>query len=476
MLKYVVPLLLFISCPLFAKAKLNLNLDDTILLAVRDNPNVQSARLNDLSQKFNLWVQEWQFRPHYSLQVNASYSRNTNNGYDYNQSHNYAAQPSITLLTPIGTQLGLNANNVYAGHYNPSLSLQIMQPLMRGFGKAIVESALNNAKDTDVISKLSIEAVLRNTVSTVIDSYLNVVSAQQAVKIDEDALKRAEQSVTQTKLFIKAGHKAGNELVTVKADVASAQSQLENDKNNLSQARYALLTAIGIDPNTNVDFSVLDLNALLKKYHQPSLEQCKKTVLENDIQYQIDTITLNGPTRRSLMVAQDNARWQLNINANVATGNDSGIQQNAGLNNLFTSNNQTQTLSLSLQVPIDDQLSKQAIVNAKIALKQAKIALLQEKWNKETSAINAWNLVSSAERALHFAENAESLQNKTYQLSYQKYLHGLIDSLALQQAQLQLIQAQQSLLSSRIAYIKSLVNLDLLTGHTLKTWNIQVRM
>jgi outer membrane protein TolC len=67
------------------------------------------------------------------------------------------------------------------------------------------------------------------------------------------------------------------------------------------------------------------------------------------------------------------------------------------------------------------------------------------------------------------------LQNKTYQLNYQKYLHGLINSLDLQSAQVQLIQAQQMLLNANVLYLKSLVNLDLLLGHTLKTWNIQVR-
>ncbi len=45
------------------------------------------------------------------------------------------------------------------------LSLQIMQPLMRGFGKAVVEASLNNAKDSEVISRLNIEGTLRTTVT-----------------------------------------------------------------------------------------------------------------------------------------------------------------------------------------------------------------------------------------------------------------------------------------------------------------------
>jgi outer membrane protein TolC len=115
-------------------------------------------------------------------------------------------------------------------------------------------------------------------------------------------------------------------------------------------------------------------------------------------------------------------------------------------------------------------------MNAKIALKQAELALKQEKWAKETNAINGWNAVVSAKLSLQYAREAESFQEKTYRVSYQKYLHGLIDSLELQTAQLQLIQSQQVRLNAEIGYLKALANLDFLVGKTLMTWNVKVRL
>lgn len=453
----------------------DLSLDDAILLAVRSNPNVQSTRLNDVSQKFNLWVQEWEFYPHYSLQAGVAYNRNQAPGF-FSASSNANVQPSVSWQSPIGTQVTLSANNPSSNQYNPGVSLQIMQPLLKGFGKPVVEASLNNARDSVVISRLNVEGILRATVSDVVNAYLNVVSAERTVEIDKDAVSRTEKSVEQTKLFIKAGHKAGNELVTVEANVASAKTQLENDLNNLAQARYGLLAAIGIDPNANIHFSSLNVEQLIEKYHLPTLNNTKKWALENDIQYQTEEITLHGQTKRNLLVAEDNTRWQLNFNADLATGNGTGSGENAGWNSVVNGTNQAQSVSLTLQVPIDDQASKQAVLNAKIALKQAELALLQDKWNKETNAINSWNNVVSAERALRFADDAEKLQQKTYEVSYQKYLHGLIDSLELQSAQVSLIQAQQAALNSRIGYLRALVNLDLVTGNTLRTWKINVRL
>ena len=310
---------------------------------------------------------------------------------------------------------------------------------------AVVESALENAKDSMVITRLNVEGTLRTTVTAVINAYLDVVTAERAMNIDKDALTRAQKSVEQTLLYIKAGHKAGNEIVTVQANVASAQTQLQNDKNNVLQSRYALLAAIGLDPNTDVEFKSMDINALINKYKMPTKDEAKRLVLQNDIQYQVDNITLHGSTSRSVLLAKDNLRWQLNLSVNASTGGGKTNNQNLNSTNMLTGKNQNQTVALTLQVPIDDQTSKQAYENAKIALQEAEINFKQEKWAKETSAINGWNQVISAKGAQGFAITATQLQEKTYTVSYQKYLHGLIDSLELQSAQLQLIQSQQTL-------------------------------
>jgi outer membrane protein TolC len=382
----------------------------------------------------------------------------------------------VSLLTPFGTSATLLANNTKTPYYNTGLSLQISQPLMRGFGTAVVEAALNNAKDSEVISRLNNEGAMRSTVTAVINAYLDAVTAVRSLRIDQDALKRAQKSVEQTRLYIKAGHKAGNEIVTVEANVASAQTQLQNDKNNVLQTRYALLTAIGVDPDTDVEFKSLDVDALIDKYKLPTMVDAKQSVLENDIQYQVDSITLHGATSRALLVAEDNTRWQLDLSANASTGSGKTNNQNPDVNNNLKGTNQNQSIALTLKIPIDDQATKQAYESAKIALKEAEINLRQEKWAKETSAINAWNQVISANGAQGFAITAERLQEKTYDVNYQKYLHGLIDSLELQQAQIQLIQSQQTLLAARIAYLKALVNFDFLIGNTLKTWDVKVRL
>src|SRR5262249_10078700 len=70
---YISFLLAFFSTSLsYGDVPLTLSLNEAILLAVRQNPNVQSSRLSYVSQKFDLYVQKWAFYPHYSFQSSAS--------------------------------------------------------------------------------------------------------------------------------------------------------------------------------------------------------------------------------------------------------------------------------------------------------------------------------------------------------------------------------------------------------------------
>jgi outer membrane protein TolC len=471
-------LLLMMTFAIFADVKKLpvLTIHDAILLAIRKNPNVLQAELNDVLQKYSLQMAEWEFKPHYTFAAKTTTMRNysvTDDGFVTQNST--GVDGTVTILSPYGTK-GTFASTVnQTSHFHPSLSLEIMQPLVRGFGRPIVEASLYNARDNKKISALNIENVLRNTVTSVINAYLDVIAAEKNLRVDEDALERAKLSASQTQFFIKAGRKAGVELVAVEADVARMQTNIENDKNNLQQVRFALLNAIGLDPNIPFEFATVDIHDLIKKYHIPTLITAKTLTIDNDIQYQTDQMTYYGAKQRSLLTAEDSARVELNLTGNLSAGSAADDGHNSGLSSLVNGINQSSSLTLNLVVPIDDQVAKMAVQSAKIALKDAQIALQHEKWNKETMTITGWNSIYSAERALKFADNAEKLQQKSYDISLQKYAHGLIDSLQLQSSQQQVISTGQALNMAEINYLKALVNFDLMIGQTLKTWDIKMK-
>ena len=61
----------------YAKTAQTLSLEEAILLAIRENPNVQRAQLSHVQQKYSLDVAHWQFKPHYSLSARNDRARMT---------------------------------------------------------------------------------------------------------------------------------------------------------------------------------------------------------------------------------------------------------------------------------------------------------------------------------------------------------------------------------------------------------------
>ena len=207
----------------------------------------------------------------------------------------------------------------------------------------------------------------------------------------------------------------------------------------------------------------------------PSLVDAKKLVVAHDVSYQSAQITYEGSVKRSVAAAENNMLWKLDLTATAATGsNGNSGGQNAGLNSLVNGVNRTDSVQLNLTIPIDDQSAKIALEDAKIALHEAAIGLKQEKWRHETTAIDSWNTVFSAERSLKLSEHAEELQKKVYNINEQKYNYGLIDSIELQSIRQNYMLTQQQFVTQQIAYLRALVMLDQLMGRTLRTWDIQM--
>jgi len=155
---------------------ITLTLEDAVLLALRDNLDLQSKKLDRISEKYDIVVAKNEFEPKYSFDAKYDYERNKSDG-TLSIDRNGSITPKITLKNSIGTEFSLTSENPITHpesedtSYNPSLELSITQPLIRGFGKDVVKSALRNAFDREVQNKLSLKSSTIETINNVIDKY-----------------------------------------------------------------------------------------------------------------------------------------------------------------------------------------------------------------------------------------------------------------------------------------------------------------
>lgn len=450
----------------------HLSLQEAIMLALRYNPQVQSSKLDRVTEKFNLRVAQNEFELQYALAGSLSSGQTRTSG---NSSSNSSSSltPSTSLKGQYGTQYQLSANNPYdikQGHYNPGLDLSITQPLIRGFGRAVTLADLYDAQDREKSNQYNFTSQIISTVVQVTNDYRALVQSQNEVLINKSSLENLKQSLANDTALIEAGGKAAADLLQSQSSYASAKVSYENSLNSLTQSKLALMNDLGL--SANINFSVS--NDMTIKKVVPNFTDCYHTALTNNPNYLSTLLTLNS-AKRALLQAKDNARAKLDFVLSANTGNGDGGPPNDDLRSLTNNKNTQLQGELRFEIPIDDYSVKQQILDAKIALQKTRIDIDRAKRELRTEIYNDINSVNSNYKAYILAEQALVFQekNQTKLLTQQKL--GLVSTFEVTQNQQSLDEAKQSLISSKISYLNSLTNLYERMGVTLEKWDITLR-
>lgn len=452
---------------------LTLTLRDAVWLALRYNPVVQSAEIQRVVDKYALDVANWQFEWHFALQGNANYTDTSVAGqHSYNQS--YSLNPSATLFTPIGTQITATSTNTTSNkgkYYNPALSLNVIQPLIRGYDPNVNLAGLRNAYDAEVSRKLALKAAVMDTVTAVIAQYLAVIQAQNSLKSQEQALQQALDKLNQERLKVKLGKMAAADLVQPEAGIANQRFQVSQAQNSLEQARLLLLNTIGVDPTT--PFTISN-DIRLPDEQIPALPRAQDLIMQNDISYQ-NALLQQRAKERNVIVTRDALRVQLNLTLNGVTGAGTGGRPDGNIESLFNGRNQSSSASLQLVVPIDDRTLEMNYLTAKVTVKQGEIALRQQRWILESTIMNALRNLAALKVQVDLAIQARDLAVRSLQIAEKKLQLGKGTTFETTQLRTNLVSAEIQAINAEIAYITAISNLQRTLGTTLDVWRMNVR-
>src|SRR5437868_6518003 len=157
----------------------------------------------------------------------------------WNTSETYQLTPNISRKTRYGTQIAFNMlnplaiNNNQSGFvYNPTASLSITQPLLKGSGRLINEAPLIEAYNSAAVARLNYKNVVMTDITTIINDYYAVVGQENALRVDLAGLKSAKQTVANNKIRIDNGFMAPSDNVQAEAAVATQELQVLTDQNN----------------------------------------------------------------------------------------------------------------------------------------------------------------------------------------------------------------------------------------------------
>jgi outer membrane protein TolC len=457
-----------------------LTLSDAILLALRYDPAIKTAEIQRVMDKFNLRLAHYNYEAQYALTGAAyTYTNTVSNNGPPTITAPLTVSPTVTLpnATRYGTQVKVTAANqlnyTYGSPhtYNPGVTVSVIQPLLQGSNPAVVLQPWYDALDTERMNKLALKNTVMDQITQIIGQYVATINAQNTITTNQQSLQTSQQTLTYNQAKAKAGQFARADLIQAQSDIANSQVNVQQSKISFLTDKYALLSLLGLDPNTAI---VLPDHVDMGNEKIPTLQQAIAEALQNNIAYQNALITLRID-ERAVTVAKDQQRWQLNLVASRAQGNGTGGAPNSGLTSMVNGSNVSTSVGLTLTVPINDVPLKGQLVAAKVALEQERINLEKVKRDTITSVTNNYNTLLIQQQQTQQAKQAVDLARQNLFIMQTKAKYGRASQLDLSTVQNNLTAAEISYLNTESSYLTNIADFEETIGTTLDHWGIKIR-
>src|SRR5437867_6805884 len=162
-----------------------------------------------------------------------------------------ATRSSSTVLSTSTTTRRTVAVSISRQPADTFLAQVQLSQLLFDFGKTL--AATQAARKLAEVSAEGVELQRQLIALTVKEAYTNILLAQRLIRVQEQALERAELNLSSAKGFFDVGTQPLSTVVRAEVDVANAKVDLINARNALRTARVALNTAMAVDASTQTD-------------------------------------------------------------------------------------------------------------------------------------------------------------------------------------------------------------------------------
>jgi outer membrane protein TolC len=426
-----------------AKISFSFTLEQAIEHAVKNNYSMVNANRDVAAAQKKKWETTTMGLP----QINGSLSYQ--NTFEFTKqgaaanAFNPAANPNDIILLAFGTK------HVAIG--NLTLSQLIFD------GSYLV--GLQSAKTYLQISENAKVKTAQEIREMVINSYGNVLLADESIKILESNKKILEKTLEDTKEIFKNGLIEEENVEQLQITLASLSSSLENLKRQKRIAVDLLKLLLGIDLEEALMLTD-QLNTLTQNNIDLALLK-KEFQAENTIDYQIGK---NIEKSKELLLKLEKSKALPSLAAQLNFGYNSFANQFDFLSGTQKWNNFS-NVGVGLNVPVFSSLGRSSRTQqAKIALEQAKTSVTETEQKLKLQFAKAKSDYEFSIEQLATSKSNLNLAERIESKNQIKFKEGLASSFDLTEAQRQLYSAQQSYLQAMLDVINKKATLEKLVN------------
>ena len=401
-----------------------ISVDEAVAFALENQPNIR-ARLGDYAAaKYRVDKALAPLLPQVAGSVSTSRSQTT------------------TLST---SSSGITTSTQVNRDFGETFAAQVtLSQLLFDFGK--------NAASVDAARKLSevaledVELQRQLITQSVKQAYTNINFARRLIRVNEQALQRAELNLRSARGFFEVGTRPKSDVTRAEVDVANARVDVIRARNAERLARVALNTAMGVRADTATD--VLD-NLV---YQPTTLDRMRL----------MDEALRRRPESRQARLRAEAAEALVRRTFRDFFPDVTGSGAYGGLRTTF---DEAWSVTLSLQWSIFDggnRIARYREAQANYDAAQARVRATDLDIQRDVEQTQI--IVSEAEERIQAAQKAVESAQENFRLAQGRFDAGVGTILELTDAQLALTLAQNTEAQALTDYRIALSNLDRAVG------------
>ena len=428
---------LFLIGTLSSFAQKKWSLKECVDHALEHNISVKQSQNNLLVNAQDITAAKGQFLPSFSGSLGERMS--IGSGFD-----------------PVSNQR-INNQTTHSFNYN----LSVNQNVFNGFRTLnLYKQSLLNQE----INNLELARIKDNISLNVVNAYLNVLFNIENLEIAKNQFDFSQQQLNQVRDLVNAG-------VQPKANLYTSEATLSRDEQQVTIAE------------NNYNLSLLSLSQLLQvpfngfKVEVVDLDLPSEVLLYKDV---TPIINYAFENRNEIGIAEKNIE-----NAELSTeisksGYLPSVSFNYGFSSVWSESandllkqdyfseldlNKGHNFNLNVNIPIFSRFqNKTAVAKSRIQQENSKLNLEQAKLDLESNIQRAFTDAQAAFKAYAAAKKSLVSQELAFNNSKERYTIGNITAFDLEQARVQFINAQSSLINAKFDFIFKTKVLDFYMG------------
>ena len=479
-----------------ADRQLNLSLQECILIALDQNLDIQIAGFEPLKSSEDIYSAQGEFDP--ALRGSATYSRSNQSqsqqtvafgGISSVESYDTVTNATLAGKLHLGTQYSLSWDmqksestfSRFVEEFSGQLTLQLTQPILRGFGRKYNTVRIRAARNSQVATQEQLRLTVLNTTSDVIKAYWDLVGTIENLKVRSEALDNAERLLKVNQTRQEIGTAADIEVLQAKAGVATRQSEYITARQNITDASNYLKSLLNLrdgDIFSNVIVVPIDR----PNPHEPA--EFDADAYQTRITAGIDEALKNRPEITIRQIEIDNAALeeyrarkdlmpQLDLVYRYVTGGrDHKLKPT--LEGIQDRQDYAYSYGIQGSIQILNRTARGSFNRARLTRRQAEINLEKVRQQLMLNVNLAADQVGSNAILVQSNKQATRLQIANVAAEEKRLQLGVTTSWQVLQIQQDLTTAQVQELVSNIEYEKSLVELQLAQGTLLDDLGIKL--